>query len=110
MTWSPRPEEPAPPLGPELRELRAVLGLRQSELAALLGVSALALGQWERGERRPTPGPARWLAWLAEAVHNDLDAVSALALFYTEPAQFWGLVLIRHVPRHVVEGELSRRE
>lgn len=60
-----------------IKALRARLGLRQPDFAALLGVSAILVQSWERGVREPSPlarrlldivsrDPAGWLAGLAE--------------------------------------------
>jgi transcriptional regulator with XRE-family HTH domain len=109
VTWTPR-VLPDPPRGPALRDLRAALGLRQVQLAGLLGVSTVAFGQWERGRRSPTPGAGRLLVWLAQAVADDDCAAATLATFYADDAaQFWAAVLLRFAPRHALEGELSRR-
>lgn len=39
--------------GKQLRALRRQAGLRQADLAAIIGVSASALGMYEQGRRRP---------------------------------------------------------
>lgn len=50
-----------------LREVRRGLGLTQGALAEALGVSASAVGMWERGERLPgAKAAARLTCWLAE--------------------------------------------
>lgn len=48
----------------EVARLRARLGLSQSRFAALLGISADTLKNWEQGRRRPT-GPAKVLLKVA---------------------------------------------
>lgn len=47
-------------------DARAKAGLSQSEFAALLGVSARTLQEWEQGRRQPT-GAARTLLRVAAA-------------------------------------------
>lgn len=37
----------------ECRRIREAAGIARSEVAPLVGVTARAVGQWERGERRP---------------------------------------------------------
>lgn len=44
----PRPEQPAN----RLKEFRALTGLSQEELAAIVGVSGNTIGNWERGDRQ----------------------------------------------------------
>lgn len=39
----------------QLRPLREQAGLTQRDLGQVIGVSPLAVGLWERGEREPTP-------------------------------------------------------
>ena len=51
---------------PEAAESRASVGLSQQEFAALLGVSARTLQDWEQGRREPT-GAARTLLRVAVA-------------------------------------------
>jgi len=53
-----RPGEPKPRAGHENRPLtrrRLAVGLTQSSLAELAGVSADTLGRWEAGQRKPHP-------------------------------------------------------
>jgi putative transcriptional regulator len=52
---------------PPIAEIRAKVGLSQSEFARLLGVSVRTLQEWEQGRRAPS-GPARTL--LAIAARN----------------------------------------
>jgi putative transcriptional regulator len=49
---------------PDAAEARSRVGLSQREFAALLGVSARTLQDWEQGRREPT-GAARTLLRLA---------------------------------------------
>lgn len=49
----------------DVRSIRERMGLSQSAFAALLGVSARTLQDWEQGRRQPT-GPARSLLRVAE--------------------------------------------
>jgi putative transcriptional regulator len=51
----------------EVAAVRAKLGLPQGKFAALLGISAATLRNWEQGRRRPT-GAARVLLKVA-ALH-----------------------------------------
>jgi putative transcriptional regulator len=48
-----------------VQAIRERMGLSQSAFAALLGVSARTLQDWEQGRRRPT-GPAQALLRVAE--------------------------------------------
>ena len=50
--------------GTEVARVRKTLGLSQGKFAALLGISASTLKNWEQGRRRPT-GPARVLLNIA---------------------------------------------
>jgi putative transcriptional regulator len=50
--------------GIEVARVRRTLGLSQSKFAALLGISANTLKNWEQGRRRPT-GAARVLLNIA---------------------------------------------
>ena len=50
--------------GNEVARVRAKLGLSQSRFAALLGISANTLKNWEQGRRRPT-GAAKVLLRVA---------------------------------------------
>ena len=50
--------------GLEVSRVRAQLGLSQSKFAALLGISANTLKNWEQGRRQPT-GAARVLIKVA---------------------------------------------
>lgn len=43
-----------PPLGAELRDRREARALNKTELAAHLGVTAVAVAAWERGDRQPS--------------------------------------------------------
>lgn len=45
----------------EWRALRERAGLTLAEAAALAGVAKRTIQRYERGERRATPGVARWL-------------------------------------------------
>lgn len=49
---------------PPVSEIRARVGLSQSEFARLLGVSVRTLQEWEQGRRAPS-GPARMLLTIA---------------------------------------------
>ncbi|MFN2309771.1 MAG: helix-turn-helix domain-containing protein [Gammaproteobacteria bacterium] len=49
----------------DVQSIRQRMGLSQSAFAALLGVSARTLQDWEQGRRQPT-GPARSLLRVAE--------------------------------------------
>ena len=51
---------------PDAAEARARVGLSQQEFAALLGVSARTLQDWEQGRREPT-GAAKMLLRVATA-------------------------------------------
>jgi putative transcriptional regulator len=50
--------------GPEVKLIRARYRLSQQEFAAMLGISAATLRNWEQGRRRPE-GPARVLLQVA---------------------------------------------
>ena len=49
---------------PRVSEIRARVGLSQSDFARLLGVSVRTLQEWEQGRRVPS-GPARTLLIIA---------------------------------------------
>lgn len=49
---------------PTVAEVRAKVGLSQSEFAHLMGVSVRTLQEWEQGRRTPS-GPARTLLAIA---------------------------------------------
>jgi putative transcriptional regulator len=59
----------------DIREIRAKLGLSQSEFALLIGVSVATLQNWEQGRRQPE-GPAR--ALLRIAAKNPKAVLEAL--------------------------------
>jgi len=42
-------------LGQKISEYRSSLGMNQSELGELIGLSQAAVSQFEKGLRRPTP-------------------------------------------------------
>ena len=54
----------------DVREIRTELGLSQSELAALVGVSTRAIQSYEQGWRRPSEMVERMLLLLAIAYRN----------------------------------------
>jgi putative transcriptional regulator len=60
----------------EVRKLREQYGLSQDKFAALMGISAATLRNWEQGRRKPE-GPARVLLMVA-AKHPEalLDLLS----------------------------------
>jgi len=60
----------------DIREIRARLGLSQSEFALLIGVSVATLQNWEQGRRQPE-GPAR--ALLRIAAKNPKAVLEALS-------------------------------
>ena len=61
------------PLGPQdVKDLREAAGVSQAVLARVLNVSTNAVGQWERGEKRPA-GPS--LKLLALARHKGLASI-----------------------------------
>lgn len=53
----------------EVRKIREKYGLSQDKFAALIGISAATLRNWEQGRRKPE-GPARVLLRVA-ATHPD---------------------------------------
>ncbi len=55
---------------PDIKNIRSTYELSQSEFAALLGISAATLRNWEHGRRTPR-GPARILLLVA-AKHPDI--------------------------------------
>ena len=61
---------------PEAAEARARVGLSQQEFAALLGVSARTLQDWEQGRREPT-GAAKTLLRVAVSNPEVLRALHA---------------------------------
>lgn len=55
------------PMGPaEIRALREEAGVSQAVLARVMNVTTNAVGQWERGEKKPTGSALKLLA-LAKA-------------------------------------------
>ena len=61
------------PIAPQdIRDLREAAGVSQAVLARVLNVSTNAVGQWERGEKRPA-GPS--LKLLALARHKGLASI-----------------------------------
>ena len=50
---------------PDVKAVREKVGVSQSAFAALLGVSARTLQDWEQGRRKPS-GPARSLLRIVE--------------------------------------------
>jgi putative transcriptional regulator len=46
----------------EIRQLREAAGLSQSVLAKVLNVTTSTVGQWERGEKKPTGSALKLLA------------------------------------------------
>lgn len=52
-------------LPPDVKEIRAKIGLSQSAFAGLLGVSVRTLQEWEQGRRTPK-GPAQALLRVAD--------------------------------------------
>ncbi len=61
---------------PPIAEIRAKVGLSQSEFARLLGVSIRTLQEWEQGRRTPS-GPARTLLSIANRNPRILLEVAA---------------------------------
>ena len=61
---------------PPVAEVRATVGLSQSEFAGLLGVSVRTLQDWEQGRRVPS-GPARALLSIA---HRNPQALLDIAV------------------------------
>jgi putative transcriptional regulator len=59
----------------DVKAIRQQLGKSQSEFAAMIGVSASTLQNWEQGRRRPE-GPAR--ALLMVAAHSPKVVAAAL--------------------------------
>lgn len=109
MTWVPRDPEPAPPTGAALRQLRDALGLRQRDLAFLLGVSDVSVLGWEREKVRPAPALARMLVWLAECIRRDFDAPARLSGLYLDPERFWASVLVQYLDAEQLDAERARR-
>lgn len=56
----------------EIKKLREAAGLRQYELAALLGVKQASVSAWENGNAYPT---AENLLKLAAILHTTTDAI-----------------------------------
>lgn len=54
----------------ELKKARLRAGMERSTLAAELGVTTTAVGNWERGERKPRP---RFMAKIAELLGTTVD-------------------------------------
>ncbi len=62
---------------PEVKAIRAKIGLTQNKFASLIGVSQRTLENWEQGRRHPT-GPARALLKIVDA-----DPESALRTLHS---------------------------
>jgi putative transcriptional regulator len=60
---------------PEIKRVRARLGVSQGEFALMIGVSRRTLQNWEQGRRRPV-GPAK--ALLRVAAHDPESVRAAL--------------------------------
>lgn len=60
---------------PDVADVRAEMGLTQSEFAALLGISVRTLQDWEQGRRSPR-GPARALILVAR--HDPKTVLEAI--------------------------------
>ncbi len=60
---------------PEVKAIRAKMGLTQQRFANLVGVSQRTLENWEQGRRQPT-GPARALLKILDA--DPIHALKAL--------------------------------
>ena len=52
----------------EIKMLRSALKLSQAELGAWLGVSAMAVSRWERGEAEPSAGHEALLFAMKQAI------------------------------------------
>jgi putative transcriptional regulator len=57
---------------PKIKKIRVSSGVSQAVFAKILNVSAAAIRQWERGERKPS-GPALKLLNLVEA--NGIESI-----------------------------------
>lgn len=74
-------------IGENIRQIRIEKGLKQSDLAAKAGVSRVAIGNYERGDRQP---PFDIAAKIAAALEVSVDAL----LDQPEPADyFWAVGL-----------------
>jgi len=62
---------------PEVKAIRAKIGMTQNKFAALIGVSQRTLENWEQGRRHPT-GPAKALLKIVDA-----DPESALRTLHS---------------------------
>ena len=69
------------PLGPQLRALRQRAGLRQTELASVIGVSQSLISQVENGKEATTTDVlARWIdACAGDVVIEDADSLALRA-------------------------------
>jgi putative transcriptional regulator len=52
-------------------DLRAALGLKQADLALVLGVHSMTVSKWERGELVPTPYQQALLEAFGRAIQRD---------------------------------------
>ena len=62
---------------PEVKAIRAKIGMTQNKFATLIGVSQRTIENWEQGRRHPT-GPARALLKIVDA-----DPESALRTLHS---------------------------
>ncbi|MBU1397046.1 MAG: helix-turn-helix domain-containing protein [Gammaproteobacteria bacterium] len=72
------------PLGVRIKRLRIASGLTQGQLAALIGISSTAVGNWESGEFLPK---VRYLAKLAGALGIDVSELLDAAKCIDELAE-----------------------
>ena len=59
-------------LGRKISDYRSSLGMNQSELGELIGLSQAAVSQFEKGLRRPTPSIIKKLCKALEVEEDDL--------------------------------------
>ncbi|HAH50264.1 MAG TPA: hypothetical protein DCL80_02990 [Balneola sp.] len=59
-------------LGQKISEYRSSLGMNQSELGELIGLSQAAVSQFEKGLRRPTPNVIKKLCRALKIEEDDL--------------------------------------
>jgi putative transcriptional regulator len=72
---------------PDVRAVREGYGLSQSKFAALMGISAATLRNWEQGRRRPEGSARVLLQVVARNPKAVLDVVSGASNKRLQPAR-----------------------
>ena len=92
--------DPGGGVAARIREARRRAGLTQEALAALVGVTAHSVGEWEAGRRNPTPEPLAGVVLHCREAHADAAAGERHS-----PVQ---VTVPREERMHVVVGAIAR--